>query len=102
MTISSYTETSNLLFFDSDTPSACGGVVHFFLCQLKGRNVGLIGLGANNREIAASLYISERTVKNHVTSILSRLNLRDRTQAALFANSVLPQQRQSDDRRAHE
>ncbi|NJO42633.1 MAG: response regulator transcription factor [Cyanobacteria bacterium CRU_2_1] len=51
----------------------------------------LIGLGANNREIAQSLYISERTVKNHVTSILSRLHLRDRTQAALFASTFLPQ-----------
>jgi DNA-binding NarL/FixJ family response regulator len=45
----------------------------------------LIASGANNKEIAQELYISERTVKNHVTSILSRLNLRDRTQAALFA-----------------
>lgn len=50
----------------------------------------LIMSGANNREIAESLYISERTVKNHITSILSRLNLRDRTQAALFASSFLP------------
>jgi DNA-binding NarL/FixJ family response regulator len=46
--------------------------------------------GASNREIAVSLYISERTVKNHVTSILSRLNQRDRTQAALFASPFLP------------
>jgi DNA-binding NarL/FixJ family response regulator len=45
----------------------------------------LIATGANNREIAEQLYIAERTVKNHVTSILNRLNLRDRTQAALFA-----------------
>jgi DNA-binding NarL/FixJ family response regulator len=50
----------------------------------------LIASGANNREIAQALYISERTVKNHVTSILSRLNLRDRTQAALFANNFFP------------
>ncbi|MEI2579821.1 response regulator transcription factor [Scytonema sp. PRP1] len=49
----------------------------------------LIATGANNREIAKSLYIAERTVKNHVTSILSRLNLRDRTQAAIFANSFV-------------
>jgi DNA-binding NarL/FixJ family response regulator len=50
----------------------------------------LIANGASNREIAQTLYISEGTVKNHVTNILSRLNLRDRTQAAIFANSFLP------------
>ncbi|MBF2095982.1 MAG: response regulator transcription factor [Synechococcales cyanobacterium K44_A2020_017] len=49
----------------------------------------LIAQGASNREIAQQLYISEGTVKNHVTHILSRLELRDRTQAALFAQSVL-------------
>ncbi|CAN1209193.1 response regulator transcription factor [Tumidithrix helvetica PCC 7403] len=49
----------------------------------------LIATGASNREIAQSLYISEGTVKNHVTNVLSRLNLRDRTQAAIFANSIL-------------
>ena len=49
--------------------------------------LSLIAKGANNREIAKFLFISERTVKNHVTSILTRLNLRDRTQAAIFANS---------------
>lgn len=46
--------------------------------------------GATNRQIAEALYISERTVKNHVTSILSRLNLRDRIQAAMFASPFLP------------
>jgi DNA-binding NarL/FixJ family response regulator len=50
----------------------------------------LIATGANNREIAQTLYIAEKTVKNHVTHILSRLNLRDRTQAAIWANSHLP------------
>ena len=47
----------------------------------------LIAIGDNNREIAQKLYISEGTVKNHVTNILNRLNLRDRTQAAILANS---------------
>jgi DNA-binding NarL/FixJ family response regulator len=50
--------------------------------------LNLIATGANNREIAQELYISEKTVKNHVTSILSKLNLRDRTQAALLFNQV--------------
>ncbi|MBD2392078.1 response regulator transcription factor [Aphanizomenon flos-aquae NRERC-008] len=47
----------------------------------------LIAIGNNNREIAQKLYISEGTVKNHITNILNRLNLRDRTQAAILANS---------------
>ncbi|MEA5574863.1 response regulator transcription factor [Anabaena sp. UHCC 0451] len=47
----------------------------------------LIATGASNREIAQELYISEGTVKNHVTNILSRLDLRDRTQAAILANT---------------
>jgi DNA-binding NarL/FixJ family response regulator len=49
----------------------------------------LIATGSNNREIAKKLYISEKTVKNHITSILSKLNLRDRTQAALLANKFV-------------
>ncbi len=44
----------------------------------------LIAQGYSNREIAEALCIAERTVKNHVNSILRRLDLRDRTQAALF------------------
>ena len=48
--------------------------------------LSLIAKGASNKEIAQQLYISERTVKAHITSILSQLNLRDRTQAAILAN----------------
>ena len=49
----------------------------------------LIAAGYSNREIAEQLYIAERTVKNHVNSILRRLDLRDRTQAAIFATNYL-------------
>lgn len=52
--------------------------------------LSLIAKGASNREIAQTLYISERTVKNHITSILSQLNLRDRTQAAMYVSAFLP------------
>lgn len=45
----------------------------------------LIATGATNKEIADELAVSEGTVKNHVSSILGRLGLRDRIQAALFA-----------------
>lgn len=44
-----------------------------------------LGLGLNNKEIAAELFISEGTVKNHVSNLISKLELRDRTQAAIFA-----------------
>ena len=50
--------------------------------------LALIGQGASNREIAQALFLSEGTVKNHVTHILGRLGLRDRTQAALIAVSL--------------
>lgn len=45
----------------------------------------LLGLGYNNKEISTHLYISEGTAKNHISSIIRKLEIRDRTQAALFA-----------------
>ncbi|MEV0552502.1 response regulator transcription factor [Streptomyces sp. NPDC050597] len=48
----------------------------------------LVAQGHTNREIAAQLYLSEGTVKNHVSRILTRLALRDRTQAALRARDL--------------
>ncbi len=44
-----------------------------------------IARGRSNKEIGAELFISEKTVKSHVGSILDKLGLADRTQAALFA-----------------
>ncbi len=45
----------------------------------------LITEGMLNKEIAAQLYISEKTVKNHVSNIFKKLNVSDRTQAAIYA-----------------
>lgn len=45
----------------------------------------LVGAGASNREISRRLYITEGTTKNHVSKILRKLGLKDRTQAALYA-----------------
>ncbi len=45
----------------------------------------LIALGRSNRQIAEELTISEQTVKSHVSSILTKLDLQDRVQAAIFA-----------------
>lgn len=44
----------------------------------------LIASGSSNREISQTLYISEKTVKNHITNLLMGLGLRDRTQAAIY------------------
>ncbi|MCD7033995.1 response regulator transcription factor [Metabacillus sp. GX 13764] len=44
-----------------------------------------IGYGMSNKEIAGVLYITEGTVKNHVSNLINKLALRDRTQAAIFA-----------------
>ncbi|MDO5627528.1 MAG: response regulator transcription factor [Mobilicoccus sp.] len=47
--------------------------------------LAVIGEGVSNREIAARLFISENTVKNHVHNILEKLQLSSRTEAALYA-----------------
>ncbi|NLK65796.1 MAG: response regulator transcription factor [Tissierellia bacterium] len=48
--------------------------------------LSLINQGYNNEKISKTLYISEGTVKKHITSILSKLNLRSRVDAVIFAN----------------
>lgn len=48
----------------------------------------LIASGSNNKEIAEVLFITEGTVKNHITHILGKLSVRDRTQAALKAKEL--------------
>jgi two-component system NarL family response regulator len=47
--------------------------------------LSLVAKGDNNRSIAKKLFISEKTVKNHLTNIFQKLNVDDRTQAAIHA-----------------
>lgn len=65
--------------------SAQAVAAQFDLTEREMEVLQLIATGATNREIAEELVVSEGTVKNHVSNILSRLGLRDRTQAAIFA-----------------
>jgi DNA-binding NarL/FixJ family response regulator len=50
--------------------------------------VRLLAQGRSNREIAGELFLAEGTVKNHVTNVLTKLDARDRTQAALRARAL--------------
>ena len=50
--------------------------------------LALVVQGASNRQIAENLYLTEGTVKNHMSSILSKLGVRDRTQATIKAKEM--------------
>lgn len=50
--------------------------------------LGKLGMGFSNKQIAHNLFITEHTVKKHVSQILAKLSLGDRTQAALYANGM--------------
>ena len=50
----------------------------------------LLASGTNNKDIAYSLFISENTVKTHIRSILEKLHVRNRTQAAAYAAHWVP------------
>lgn len=47
--------------------------------------LALLVKGSSNKDMADTLFISEKTVKNHLTSIFRKLNVKDRTQAAVYA-----------------
>lgn len=47
--------------------------------------IRLIALGLSNRQISGKLYLSEKTVKNHISRIFSKINVTARTQAAIYA-----------------
>jgi DNA-binding NarL/FixJ family response regulator len=67
----------------SPTPSADAGFAS--LTPREREVLGLLGRGLTNAAIARELVVAEKTVKTHVSSILSKLRLADRTQAALYA-----------------
>lgn len=56
----------------------------FGITQKEFEIISLVADGLSNKEIASNLYLSEGTVRNTITIILQKLNLRDRTQLAIF------------------
>ncbi len=54
------------------------------LTQTEKKIANLVGSGLSNKEIAEKLFLSEGTVRNGLSSVLSKLNLRDRTQLAIW------------------
>ncbi|MDZ8105745.1 MAG: response regulator transcription factor [Nostoc sp. DedQUE12a] len=76
------------------TASTAQAVESTVLAQLTPREqevLQLIGQGLTNRDIGQQLFISEGTVKTHVTHLLNRLNLRNRAQLAIYAHSATAQ-----------
>jgi len=50
--------------------------------------LGLLSEGLTNRQIAARMFLAEKTVKNYVSRLLARLGMERRTQAAVFASKL--------------
>lgn len=76
---------------DQDRKAAVDNLSGHDISQLTNREkevLSLIGRGFSNVEISSALFIVEGTVKNHVSSLLAKLGVRDRTQLALLAQKV--------------
>ncbi|MFB4425495.1 response regulator [Streptomyces sp. QL37] len=76
-------EVADALLAQDDTGNGTGR--GSTLTEREREVLGLIADGRSNREIARALVLSEKTVKTHVSNILMKLDLSDRTQAALWA-----------------
>jgi len=77
------------LFDDAESGSLNGSRrSEFSLTQRENDILGLLAEGRSNREIAQSLYLSEKTVKAHLAAIFRKLGVTNRTQAAMAAVSM--------------
>jgi DNA-binding NarL/FixJ family response regulator len=67
------------------SPPGAGGGKEIRLTARETEILQLVSRGINNRNIAGELYLSEKTVKNHLTNIFKKLKVHGRTQAVLYA-----------------
>ena len=66
-----------------------GRLVILLLLSEQERNVlNLLALGQSNKQIATEMFLSDKTVKNHVSHILSKLGVSSRTEAAAYAVDI--------------
>ena len=79
--------------FEKDVVNAITGMIKegknkkpsdFNLSERESEVLALIAEGHSNKEIAEKLFLGEGTIRNYITNILEKLNLRDRTQLAIF------------------
>ncbi len=76
---------------DQDEKSAEDNLSDYDISQLTNREkevLKLVGKGFSNAEISSALFIVEGTVKNHISSLLAKLKIRDRTQLALLTQRI--------------
>lgn len=78
-------EISNLLLINQEK-SASEKNLDINLTEREKDYIKLVSKGYNNKEISNILFLSEGTVKNNISAILLKLNLRDRTQLAIFGH----------------
>jgi DNA-binding NarL/FixJ family response regulator len=76
------------LFDDAESNSHNGRRSEFSLTQRENDILGLLSEGRSNRDIAGSLFLSEKTVKAHLAAIFRKLGVTNRTQAAMAAVSM--------------
>ncbi|ABI38231.1 two component transcriptional regulator, LuxR family [Shewanella sp. MR-4] len=76
-------EPSVLEQMQQSSATAQSGPTHYLLSEREREILGFMAGGFSNKEIANAVFLAEGTVKNHVSTILAKLDCRDRTQAVL-------------------
>jgi DNA-binding NarL/FixJ family response regulator len=83
------TPAPNLSIEPASVPTYIDPTTHIeHLTEREREILRLVARGASNRQVAENLYLTEGTVKNHMSNILSKLGVRDRTQAAIKAKEL--------------